>query len=129
MLFFCCLLLTAAARAHSEELQRTLMSQRGELDLEKARSEELLLNILPRSIAAKLKGGSSRIAEGHESVSIVFCDMPGFMEQAKGLSPTETVALLDELFSMMDQASLDHNIEKIKTIGLPFFFFCLHNML
>ena len=100
-----------------EHLQQTLIQQREELDVEKARSEELLLNILPRSIAAKLKSGQGRVANGHESVSVVFCDMPQFMEKAAGLSPTETVALLDEVFSMMDELSMHYGIEKIKTIG------------
>jgi adenylate cyclase len=87
------------------------------LQLEKAKSERLLLNILPRSIVAKLKQDPGSIAEYFEDVTILFADIVGFTPLASRLQPLELVNLLNQIFSTFDRLADKHDVEKIKTIG------------
>jgi adenylate cyclase len=82
-----------------------------------ARSEELLTNAIPASIATRLKHGEHRIAESFPATTIVFADLVGFTPWAQRTDPTRVVALLDDLFSRFDAAAIEHGIEKIKTVG------------
>ena len=83
----------------------------------KDRSEQLLLNILPKSIADKLKLGHSTIAENFTEVTVLFADLVDFTQLADGTPATEVVNLLNQVFSTFDQLAERHGIEKIKTIG------------
>jgi guanylate cyclase len=87
------------------------------LRVEQERSEGLLLNILPREIAARLKGGERIIADHHPSVSILFADLVGFTPLTNVLSPNEMVKLLNEIYSHFDSLIEKHGVEKIRTIG------------
>jgi len=87
------------------------------LDLEKQRSESLLLNILPREIAAILKKEQRVIADQYESVSILFADMAGFTKLSAKLPPQEMVVLLNEIFGAFDTLVEKHGLEKIRTNG------------
>ncbi len=87
------------------------------LAIEQARSEKLLLNILPQSIADRLKASDSRIADSHEAVTILFADLVNFTEISAGMPPSELVDLLNQVFSEFDHLSEKYNLEKIKTIG------------
>ena len=82
-----------------------------------ARSEELLTNAIPTGIAARLKRGEERIAEGYPEVTVLFADIAGFTPWAQQTDPARVVALLDALFSRFDALAADHAVEKIKTIG------------
>ena len=82
-----------------------------------ARAETLLLNILPRSIAERLKAETRTIADQFSSASILFADVVDFTPLSERLPPTEVVALLDHLFSHFDELAEHHGLEKIKTIG------------
>jgi class 3 adenylate cyclase len=82
-----------------------------------ARSEELLTNAIPSSIATRLKHGEERIAESYPSTTIVFADIVGFTPWAQRTDPARVVALLDDLFSRFDTVAAAHGIEKIKTVG------------
>jgi adenylate cyclase len=82
-----------------------------------ARADNLLLNILPRSIAERLKAESRTIADQFGSASILFADVVDFTPLAERLPPTEVVAVLDHLFSHFDVLAERHGLEKIKTIG------------
>ncbi len=84
---------------------------------EQARAESLLLNILPASIAEKLKAETQPIADQFGSASILFADVVDFTPLAERLPPTEVVGVLDHLFSHFDVLAERHGIEKIKTIG------------
>ena len=88
-----------------------------DLALEQARSEKLLLNILPKSIANRLKDNDMRIADSHDSVTILFADIVGFTKLTASMPPAELVELLSQLFSRFDQLAEQHGLEKIKTIG------------
>ena len=82
-----------------------------------ARSDELLTNAIPRSIADRLRHGETRIAEAYPATSIVFTDIAGFTPWAGRTDPEELVALLDDLFSRFDAAARASGMEKIKTVG------------
>ncbi len=84
---------------------------------EQARAESLLLNILPRSIAERLKADARTIADHINSASILFADVVDFTPLAERLPPAEIVGMLDNLFSHFDLLAERHGLEKIKTIG------------
>ena len=87
------------------------------LALEQDRSEKLLLNVLPKSIAKRLKDNDVRIADSHESVTILFADIVGFTQLSSSIIPAKLVELLSQLFSQFDLLVAEHGLEKIKTIG------------
>jgi guanylate cyclase len=84
---------------------------------EQARAESLLLNILPRSIAERLKAETQTIADQFGSASILFADVVDFTPLARSLPPGEVVGMLDRLFSRFDALADRYGVEKIKTIG------------
>jgi guanylate cyclase len=88
-----------------------------DLEAERARSRELLLNVLPEAIVERLAAGETRIADRHESVSVVFSDFVGFTEVSSQLRPDVLVDELNALFSAFDAACERFGVEKIKTIG------------
>jgi guanylate cyclase len=87
------------------------------LNLERQRSESLLLNILPHEIAAILKKEQRIIADQYESASILFADMVGFTKLSDKLLPQEMVVLLNDIFGAFDTLVEKHGLEKIRTIG------------
>jgi adenylate cyclase len=87
------------------------------LRVEQAKAENLLLNILPRSIADKLKAQTQPIADHFGSASILFADVVDFTPWSERLPPAEVVGFLDRLFSRFDVLADRHGLEKIKTIG------------
>jgi guanylate cyclase len=87
------------------------------LRVEQEKSELLLMNILPRSIAERLKAATQTIADHFGSASILFADVVDFTPLAQRLSPAEVVGILDQLFSHFDTLLERHGLEKIKTIG------------
>jgi adenylate cyclase len=84
---------------------------------EQAKAEDLLLNILPRSIANQLKAQAQPIADQFGAASILFADVVDFTPFAERLQPAEVVGVLDELFSLFDALAERYGLEKIKTIG------------
>jgi len=96
------------------------------LQAEQAKSESLLLNVLPKTIADRLResstlpsasGHSAFIAEQFDNVSILFADIAGFTQISSHVSPHELVGLLNQVFSVFDDLSEQYQLEKIKTIG------------
>jgi adenylate cyclase len=87
------------------------------LHVEQERSESLLLNVLPKEIAARLKEGERVIADHHPSVSILFADMVGFTPLTDELSPVQMVELLNDIYSHFDNLIERCGAEKIRTIG------------
>jgi adenylate cyclase len=94
-----------------------LQMARQELELEKAKSDELLLNVLPVSIAERLKRGEETIADRLDDVSIVFTDLVGFTPLAQDRSPDAIVDLLDAVTADFDRLVEAHQMEKIRTAG------------
>jgi adenylate cyclase len=87
------------------------------LQVAQDRAENLLLNVLPRSIADRLKADTHTIADQFSSASILFADVVDFTPMSKHLAPAEVVGLLDHLFSHFDVLADRYGLEKIKTIG------------
>lgn len=84
---------------------------------EHARSEQLLLNVLPPLIAQRLKAGDGIIADRYDDVTVLFADIVGFTPLAEGMEPEEVVQVLNDVFSAFDELAESHGLEKIKTIG------------
>lgn len=87
------------------------------LSEEQAKSERLLLNILPPAIAQQLKQEERTIADSFPDVTVMFADIVGFTELAAKTPPIELVEILNVIFSEFDQLTEKHGLEKIKTIG------------
>lgn len=87
------------------------------LRLEQEKSEQLLLNILPESIARQLKENQGAIAEHFNEVTILFADIVGFTTLSERLKPIDMVNLLNKIFSTFDELAEQLKLEKIKTIG------------
>jgi class 3 adenylate cyclase len=88
-----------------------------EIQAERTKSDQLLLNVLPKAIADRLKGGEETIVDAVPEATVLFADIVGFTRIAADLPPARTVALLNEIFSDFDQVVESTGVEKIKTIG------------
>lgn len=88
-----------------------------QLQIEQEKSERLLLNVLPKPIADRLKQGQQTIADNFAEVTVLFADIVGFTELSVALTPTELVELLNQIFSKFDALVEQYGLEKIKTIG------------
>jgi adenylate cyclase len=97
----------------AKQRQDALVALRGAQE----QAENLLLNILPRSIADKLKASPQPIADQFSAASILFADVVDFTPLAEHLPPGEVVGMLDDLFSYFDTLVERYRLEKIKTIG------------
>jgi class 3 adenylate cyclase len=94
-----------------------LQQEKQLLQAEQERSESLLLNILPKAIAERLKHGERTIAERHADVTVLFADLVDFSTLANHTDAQDLVTLLNDLFSRFDRLASRHGLEKIKTIG------------
>jgi class 3 adenylate cyclase len=90
---------------------------RRDLDLEREKSERLLLNVLPTSIATRLKQTEAVIADGFPDVTVMFADIVDFTRRSERIAPEQVVERLNDLFSVFDQLARKRGLEKIKTIG------------
>ena len=99
-------------RLHDQEKAYML-----EMLSERERSERLLLNVLPQSVAERLKQGEDIIADRIESATVLFADIVDFTPDWDRRSPVEMVAILSEIFSYFDQLARKYGVEKIKTMG------------
>lgn len=87
------------------------------LELERQKSESLLLNVLPKAIAERLKRGETTIVDSLPEVTVLFADLVDFTLLAAQRPSVEVVKLLDDIFSAFDQLAQVQGLEKIKTIG------------
>ena len=101
-------------KKHLRDRERAMVEA---LRLEKERSEQLLLNILPRGIVTRMNDGETIIADQRSNVTILFADLVAFTKLSSQLSAGDLVRLLNSLFSEFDQLALGLGIEKIKTLG------------
>ena len=96
---------------------RYVRKSKAALQIEKDRSEKLLLNILPEEIAQELKEKGRADARDFETISILFTDFKDFTEQSAKLSAQDLVSEINTCFEAFDYVISKYNIEKIKTIG------------
>lgn len=102
---------------HNRELEQLVEERTQELRLEKEKSEELLLNILPRETAKELIDRGEATPQHYDQVTILFTDFQAFTKSAANITPQELVSTLNECFTAFDEIIGRHNLEKIKTIG------------
>ena len=95
---------------------RKVFAANAELEAERRKTEELLYNVLPQEVAARLKAGEA-VADSFSDLTVVFVDIVGFSRLAKRLAPGRLVKLLNAFFSVADRCAERHGIEKVKTIG------------
>jgi class 3 adenylate cyclase len=101
-----------------QDSNSTLLSRLlADLETEKARSQRLLLNVLPQRIIDRLNAGESLIADRHEDATVLFSDFVGFTGIASTLPPRKLVEELNALFRAFDAACDANGVEKIKTVG------------
>jgi len=94
-----------------------LQKEKELLQMEQMKSERLILNILPKPIAERLKKNEKNISSSYEDVTILFSDIVGFTQMSSLLTPSDLVALLNDLFTRFDKRAESLGLEKIKTIG------------
>lgn len=99
-----------------DQRARKVFAARAALEAERAKTEELLYNVLPREVAARLKSGVA-VADAFSDVTVLFADLVGFSTLARRLSPGHLVELLNQYFSAADRCAERHGLEKVKTIG------------
>lgn len=100
-----------------EQVLLDLAEKHQQLQVEQEKSEELLLNILPKPVAERLKRSPEAIAERFEEVTVLFADLVGFTDLSARISAEALVNLLNEVFSLFDSLAEKYGLEKIKTIG------------
>jgi len=110
-----------AARINSALERKYLLDREEEhllkIESEKQKNEELLLNILPHSIATRMKANEELIADSVANCSILFADIVGFTPLSEQLGPERIVEMLNRIFTKFDGFCEDIGVEKIKTIG------------
>ncbi|MFY0567745.1 adenylate/guanylate cyclase domain-containing protein [Archangium lansingense] len=104
--------LTELRRLHEQELAHlhTIQSER-------ERADQLLLNILPKPVADRLKHGQRIIVENFPDVTVLFADLVDFTRFAAQHSPPDVLQVLNMVFSIFDQLTDEFGVEKVKTIG------------
>lgn len=88
-----------------------------QLQEEQEKSERLLLNILPKPVAERMKQGQRTIADGFDEVTVLFADLVGFTALTLATPADQVVHLLNEVFSAFDLLADQHGLEKVKTSG------------
>jgi class 3 adenylate cyclase len=111
-----------AASYGLERSSRLLYLRERELDAQRRRADDLLLNTMPLPIVERLKAGdgshgAGSIADGHAAVTVLFADLVGFTQRAGLVSPHELVRVLDGVFTRFDELADRLGMEKIKTVG------------
>lgn len=117
-------LVVTRLRNTSKELERRVLERTAQLQTsheqlaaEREKSERLLLNVLPASIATRLKDNPGTFAQGFGNVTILFADICGFTQLSSRVSPEQLVEWLNDIFSRFDRLTEEYGLEKIKTIG------------
>lgn len=88
-----------------------------EIAIEQQKSEELLLNILPKHVADELKSRGAAEAKLFEQATVLFADFKDFTKVSEQVTPAGLVALINDYFTEFDRIITKYNLEKIKTIG------------
>ena len=97
---------------------REIVRAEAAMEVEYERSEALLANILPASVAARLKDPARNIiADKYDDASVLFADIAGFTERASDMEPDQLILFLDKLYGDFDALVDKHGLEKIKVSG------------
>ncbi|WP_373496041.1 adenylate/guanylate cyclase domain-containing protein [Aquiflexum sp.] len=123
-LIFIYLLLSLIFENKLTSAYKKLEKQNQELAEEKAKSDGLLLNILPLEIADELKAEGESKARQYEHVTVLFTDFVNFTGISEKLSPQDLVAFIHKNFTAFDDITEKYGLEKIKTIGDAYLAVC-----
>ncbi len=107
-----------------ENLEQKVDERTQQLTIEKKKSDDLLLNILPLEIAEELKQTGSSGARQYENVTVLFADFVNFTSISEQMSPTQLLEKLNENFTGFDTIIEKYGLEKIKTIGDAYLAVC-----
>lgn len=102
---------------HNRELEELVEERTHQVKLEKEKTDELLLNILPKEVAQELKEKGTATPRHYKMVSILFFDYESFTKSAADITPEQLVDILNETFTAFDEITDRYGLEKIKTIG------------
>jgi adenylate cyclase len=105
------------AKRDAEIAEKIALMAQKEMEQEKIKSDQLLLNILPEEIARELRENGSTVPVHYKSVSVMFTDFKGFTQFAETMTPNELINELDSCFSYFDSLMDRFKLEKLKTIG------------
>ncbi|MCJ8163414.1 hypothetical protein MKJ04_01080 [Pontibacter sp. E15-1] len=103
--------------ATQKSLEKVVHERTAQLEEEKKKSDDLLLNILPSETAEELKAKGRALARSYKAATVLFTDFKDFTKISEHLTPEELVAVIDFYFCAFDRIITKYNIEKIKTIG------------
>ena len=98
-------------------LEEKVTQRTQELNAEKEKSDELLLNILPETVALELKNHGASVPKYFDNISVMFIDVTGFTKYSETVSPKKLVEDINILFTGFDRICQKYGVEKIKTIG------------
>ena len=99
------------------DLRAEIQKTHNRLLKESWKTERLLMNIFPLSIANRLKEKPGPLSESYSDISVLFADISGFTRLASELKPQQVVELLNDIFRVFDILTEEYSLEKIKTIG------------
>ncbi|ESO91873.1 hypothetical protein LOTGIDRAFT_121720, partial [Lottia gigantea] len=115
-----------------QEKSRLLEQSMQLLNIEMKRTDALLYQMIPKSVADRLRKGepSGNTCEVFENVTILFSDVVGFTTICSRISPMEVVCLLNAMYTKFDQLSEKHNVYKVRRsiMNLIIFFYCKKNV-
>lgn len=114
---------SCAEKQSLKNIERSYLSQleheKKQLQLEQMKSDKLMLNILPRPIADRLKREEINISGDYPNVTVLFSDLVGFTQMASSTTAAELVTLLNDLFTRFDKRSGPLDLKKLKRLGMP----------
>lgn len=97
------------------DMSRSLQVKSQLIEQQERANEALILSFMPEGMADRYKHGDDAIAQDNEDVTVIFADIVGFEELALSLSSEESIAKLNDLIRIFDEAAEKHGVERVRT--------------